>query len=166
MVENNKVLELVCAYDHINEVNQLFTEYTNMLIKGDSSFKKYLELQNYNEEINQLELKYGLPYGRLYLAYYGGKLAGCIGLHKIDETICELKRLYVRPDFRGKSIGNQLVQRIIDDARGIGYKQILLDTLPFLKSAVRMYKKFGFSETTPYNNSPMKTSIFMKLDLV
>ena len=76
-----------------------------MLIEGDSSFQKYLEIQNYEEELEHLDVKYGMPDGRLYIAFYGGELAGCIGLRKIDERNCEMKRLYVRPAFRGKNIG-------------------------------------------------------------
>lgn len=96
-------------------------------IEGDSSFQKYLEIQNYDEELAHLETKYGLPYGRLYLAYDDEKLAGCIGLRKIDAQSCEMKRLYVRPAFRGKQIGSQLVKRIIADAREIGYAHMRLD---------------------------------------
>ena len=76
-----------------------------------------------------------------------------------------MKRLYVRPRFRGQQIGNQLVQRVTADAKEIGYSHMLLDTLPFLKNAIRMYRKFGFYEIKSYNDSPMSTSIFMRLDL-
>lgn len=76
-----------------------------------------------------------------------------------------MKRLYVRPEFRGKSIGNLLIAQIIQDAKAIGYSHMLLDTLPFLKSAIKIYQKFGFYETDCYNDSPMDNSIFMRLDL-
>lgn len=158
-------IELKLAYDHKEEVRLLFSEYTDMLIEGDSSFKEYLEIQNYDEELEHLEHKYGQPCGRLYLVYYEGELAGCIGLRKIDETNCEMKRLYVRPRFRGKHIGEHLVKHIIEEARAIGYSHMLLDTLPFLQSAIHMYKKYGFYEIPSYNDSPMDTSIYMKLDL-
>ena len=136
-----------------------------MLIDGDETFKEYLKLQNYDEELKHLETKYGQPDGRLYLAYYNQELAGCIGLRKIDKENCEMKRLFVRPKFRGLHIGNCLVERIIDDAKKIGYKYMLLDTLPFLNGAIHMYKKYGFYEISSYNNSPMDTSIYMKLNL-
>lgn len=158
-------IEIVEAYTHKDEVRGLFAEYTDMLIEGDGNFKKYLEIQNYDEELEHLENKYGLPCGRLYLAYYEGMLAGCIGLKKIDDFNCEMKRLYVRPQFRGKHIGDYLVKQIIEDARGIGYMHMLLDTLPFLSNAIHMYKKFGFYEIDSYNDSPLDTSIYMKLDL-
>ncbi len=158
-------VKIVLAYDLVQEVRELFSEYTDMLINGDAAFKQYLEIQNYNEELNHLDTKYGLPEGRLYLAYCDDKLAGCIGIKKIDEENCEMKRLYVRPGFRGKHVGSLLVQQIIDDAREIGYRHMLLDTLPFLQSAVQLYKKYGFYEIPCYNNSPMDSSIYMKLDL-
>lgn len=158
-------LKIVPAYSFPKEIRILFSEYTKMLIEGDSSFQKYLELQNYDEELEHLEKKYGLPDGRLYLAFYHGELAGCIGLRKIDERNCEMKRLYVRPAFRGKKIGSKLIQQIIKDAKEIGYSYMLLDTLPFLKSAINMYETIGFYEIPSYNDSPMTTSIYMKLDL-
>ena len=158
-------ITLVPACDHIRETGELFKEYTDMLIAGDSSFQKYLAVQHYDEELAQLETKYGLPDGRLYLAYCDGEPAGCIGLRKIDDKNCEMKRLYVRPQFRGQQIGNQLIQKIIADAVEIGYSHMLLDTLPFLESALHMYRKFGFYEIESYNDSPMSSSIFMRLDL-
>lgn len=158
-------IKIIPAYDYVQEIEILFSEYTDMLIEGDSTFQEYLALQNYDEELKHLEQKYGLRYGRLYLVYCDDALAGCIGLRKIDEENCEMKRLYVRPQFRGQHIGNILVQKIIEDAREIGYSHMLLDTLPFLESAIHIYKTFGFYEIESYNNSPMQTSIYMKLDL-
>ncbi len=158
-------MEIVPAYHHRQEISALFSEYTNMLIAGDSSFQKYLEMQHYDEEVNHLEMKYGASYGRLYLAYCNGNAAGCIGLRKMDEMSCEMKRLYVRPQFRGNRIGEQLVQKIITDAKEIGYAYMLLDTLPFLEKAILLYRKFGFYTIECYNNNPISTSIFMKLDL-
>ncbi len=140
-------LEILPAFDYPQEVRALFSEYTQMLIAGDSSFSQYLALQYYDEEIAHLEKKYGPPWGRL------------------DSENGEMKRLYVRPEFRGRQIGDDLVRRIIADAKEIGYSHMLLDTLPFLESALRVYKRFGFDEIPCYNNSPMKSSIYMKLDL-
>ena len=158
--------QLIPAYGHTDDVKVLFSEYTGMLIAGDSSFREYLDIQHYDKEIEQLETKYGFPYGRLYLLYYNNELAGCIGLRKIDKQNCEMKRLYVRPKFRGKHLGNQLIQQIIEDARKIGYSYMLLDTLPFLKRAIHLYKEYGFYKIESYNDSPMDTSIYMKLNLV
>ena len=158
-------VKILLAYDFPEEIKLLFSEYTDILIEGDPSFKEYLEIQNYDDELKHLEKKYGLPYGRLYLVYYNNEVAGCIGLKKIDEKNCEMKRLYVRPKCRGKQIGEQLIEKIIKAAKEIGYSYMLLDTLPFLKGAIYLYKKYGFYEIASYNNSPMDTSIYMKLDL-
>lgn len=161
----NMKVKIIPAYQYKQEIRDLFSEYTDMLISGDSSFRNYLDAQHYDTELEHLETKYGLPDGRLYLAFYNEEAAGCIGLRKIDGEHCEMKRLYVRPQFRGKQIGEQLVRRIIADAKVIGYSCMLLDTLPFLETAVRMYRKLGFQTTERYNDSPMSTSIYMKLKL-
>lgn len=187
-------VKLVPAYQSPREVRQLFSEYTKMLIQGDPAFQEYLALQNYEDELEHLEKKYGLPEGRLYLCYalpedgelfekHGncgidegaglaatGKnnpesLAGCIGLKKLDEANCEMKRLYVRPSFRGRGIGDILIRQIIKDAKEIGYRHMLLDTLPFLQSAIHLYKKYGFYEIERYNDSPVPASVYMRLDL-
>ena len=158
-------VEIVPACDRPQEVGALFAEYTQMLVANEPSFQEYLNLQHYGEELNHLEAKYGPPGGRLYLAYDGGDLAGCIGLRRIDAERCEMKRLYVRPRFRGRRIGDQLIRRIIEDARATGYACMLLDTLPFLQSAIRMYRRFGFYEIPSYTDSPMESSIYMRLDL-
>lgn len=158
-------IEIVLAYKYTQEINILFSEYTNMLIANDSSFQNYLDIQHYDEEINHLAEKYGIPFGRLYLAFCNGEAAGCIGLKKIDEQNCEMKRLYVRPQFRGKNLGKLLVEKIINDAKEIGYSHMVLDTLPFLEKAIHMYEKLGFYTIDCYNDSPMSTSIYMRLDL-
>lgn len=158
-------IEIKLAYDENLGIKKLFQEYTDMLVRNDSDFAKYLEIQNYDSELEHLEDKYGLPYGRLYIVKVENKVAGCIGLRKIDDKNCEMKRLYVSPEFRGHKIANKLVTLIIDDAKKIGYKHMLLDTLPFLEEAIHLYKNFGFYEIEKYNSSPMDTSIYMKLDL-
>lgn len=147
------------------EVGMLFSEYTQMLIVGDPGFRDYLSLQNYDAELDHLAQKYSRPAGRLYLADWNGTLAGCVALRKLDDTRCEMKRLYVRPAFRGLHIAQTLVERILQDAREIGYQALRLDTLPFLDSALRLYQKLGFYEISCYNNSPMENSIYMQIDL-
>lgn len=158
-------VELVLGYDHADEVRELFAEYMEMLLEGDPTFAGYLTIQNYDDELKDLSHKYGLPDGRLYLAYRDGVLAGSIALRKIDNENCELKRMYIKPAFRRNGIAKALVMRLIDDAREIGYRYMLLDTLPFLQTAIRMYQQIGFYEIERYNNSPMDTSIYMKFDL-
>lgn len=157
--------EIVTAFDRKAEIKELFTEYTKMLIDGDGKFREYLDIQNYDEEIDHLEKKYGPPAGRLYIAYADSQAAGCIGMRRINDENCEMKRLYVKPEFRENGLGRTLIDRIISDAKEEGYRHILLDTLPFLESALRLYKTYGFYETGSYNDSPMETSIFMRLDI-
>ena len=158
-------VELTPGYDAPDEIRALFTEYTDMLVRLDPDFQLYLNIQHYEDEVRDLTVKYGFPDGRLYLARVGGEAAGCIALRKLDEERCEMKRLYVRPAFRGHKIGDALVDRVIGDARAIGYRYMLLDTLPFLESAIHMYRKRGFYEIPCYNDSPVETTIFMQYDL-
>ena len=153
------------AFGHEEQIRELFAEYTNMLVTEDPSFQAYLDLQGYEEEIRHLEKKYGRPEGRLYLALSEGKAAGCIGLRKLDEERCEMKRFYVRPEYRGRGIGRRLVEMILADAREIGYRTMLLDTLPFMKSAMHLYDQVGFYEIGSYNDSPVETTIFLRKDL-
>ena len=158
-------LDLIPGYDRPEEILSLFTEYTHMLVSHDPSFQIYLDIQHYEDEIRDLEAKYGRPEGHLYLALWEGEAAGCIALRKLDEQRCEMKRLYVRPAFRGHRIGETLMNRVIADAKAIGYRHMLLDTLPFLESAIHMYRKRGFYEIPCYNDSPEETTIFMQYDL-
>ncbi len=158
-------VEIVYGYELKNEVKALFTEYTDFLVEGDEEFKKYLEIQKYDHEVENLEEKYGLPKGRLYVAYFENKVAGCIALRPLSDTACEMKRLYVVPQFRGNGIAKILIEKIVSDAKEIGYSEMLLDTLPFLETAIKMYKKMGFYEIGCYNDSPLDNTIYMKLDL-
>ncbi len=158
-------LEMVATYDFRGEVGVMFQEYMDMLIKGDPSILEYLQIQNYEQELTHLEQKYGMPEGRFYLAYWDEKPAGCIALRKLNDRQCELKRLYVRPAFRGKKLGRAMTERILRDAKEIGYAEILLDTMPFLQNAIRLYRELGFSEIPCYNDSPLDSTIFMKLKL-
>lgn len=157
--------ELLYGYEYKEEIRALFTEYTNMLVENDSTFRQYLDIQNYDDEIEHLEHKYGLPDGRLYLLTVDGKAAGCGAIRKLDDDKCEMKRMYVRPEYRGNKYGELIMNKLIDDARETGYKHMLLDTLPFLKSAIAMYYKRGFYDIPCYNDSPMDTTIFMQFDL-
>lgn len=153
------------AFEYREEIKELFTEYTHMLVEGDPAFQGYLDQQNYDEEVKNLKMKYDYPMGRLYIALDGDKAAGCIGLKPFDEGRCELKRLYVKPEYRGHKLGEKLVAKIIEDAREIGYRTILLDTLPFLQTAKALYERMGFTVSEKHNDSPMDTSIFMKMEL-
>lgn len=155
-------IEIINAYDRKGDIAELFTEYTEILKEKDPTVSEYLSIQNYDSELSHLEEKYC----RLYLALWGGECAGCIAMRRLNETDCEMKRLYVRPRFRGKGIGETLVKRLLNDAKVMGFRAMYLDTLPYLDSAIRLYRRMGFHLTEKYNDSPMDTSIFMKHDLL
>lgn len=158
-------LEIAYAYEEPEEIRALFQEYTALLLEKEPAFRRYLVLQHYDEETARPERKYGLPEGRLYLARWDGAAAGCGALRRLDGSRCELKRLYVRPAFRGRRIGEALLERLIGDAHAIGYRHMLLDTLPALESALRLYRRFGFQDIPRYNDSPLASTIYLGLDL-
>jgi putative acetyltransferase len=143
----------------IAQARELFLEYAKSL--GFS-----LCFQNFDRELANLPRDYAPPDGRLLLAEYEGQLAGCVALHKLADGICEMKRLYLRPQFRGKRLGRALADRIIAEARQIGYKRMRLDTVePVMKDAVAMYRRIGFREIAPYCANPMAGALYMELQL-
>ena len=113
----------------------MIQEYVDTLIMAVPPFASYLQVQHCDAELANLRQKYGKPDGRLYLARVDGKLAGCVALRKLDNKTCEMKRLYVRPQFRKKGVGAALVNRLLSDAREIGYRYMNLDTLPMTANA-------------------------------
>jgi putative acetyltransferase len=143
----------------IAQARELFLEYAQSL--GFS-----LCFQNFDKEIADLPGDYGPPEGRLLLAYCEAELAGCVALHKLEEHICEMKRLYLRPQSRRKGLGRTLAEKIIQEARDIGYRKIRLDTVePVMKDAVAMYRKLGFTEIAPYCANPIAGALYMELEL-
>ena len=143
-------IEFLNGPEHPAEIEELFREYTDMLVAGDPVFASYLELQSFDEELRHLEGKYAPPEGCLYLLRVDGQNAGCGGMKRLDESRCELKRMYIRPSFRRMGLGRELALRIIEDAREAGYRRMLLDTLPFLQAAKALYRSLGF-ETVSEN---------------
>ena len=143
----------------IAQARELFLEYAQSL--GFS-----LCFQNFDKELAGLPGDYAPPDGRLLLATLENELAGCVALHKLDPKICEMKRLYLRPQFRGKRLGRLLAEHIIAEARQIGYQRIRLDTVePVMKDAVAMYRRLGFREIDPYRANPMAGALYMELQL-
>ena len=122
--------------------------------------------QNFEQELAGLPGHYAPPDGRLLLANYEGQLAGCVALHRWEAGVCEMKRLYLRPSFRGKGLGRAIAEAIIAEARNIGYRCMRLDTIePIMKDAVEMYRKLGFREIAPYRPNPIAGAIYMELQL-
>jgi ribosomal protein S18 acetylase RimI-like enzyme len=140
-------------------IRELFLEYANSL--GFS-----LCFQNFDQELASLPGDYAPPEGRLLLSAANGQPAACVALHKLAPEICEMKRLYVRPQFRGKGLGRELAERVIAEARQIGYKYLRLDTVePVMKTAVDMYRQLGFREIPPYRPNPIAGALYMELQL-
>ena len=145
--------------DGIARARELFLEYAQSL--GFS-----LCFQSFDKELAGLPGDYAYPNGRLLLAECDNRLAGCGALHPLGPGICEMKRLYVRPEFRGKGVGRALADRILSEAREIGYERIRLDTVePKMKDAVAMYRRMGFREIPPYCVNPMEGTLYMELEL-
>ena len=156
---NNLIYTQVESPQQIAQARELFLEYARSL--GFS-----LCFQNFDQELAGLPGDYAPPEGRLLLAEYDGQLAACIALHNLGPDICEMKRLYLRPQFRGKGLGRALAERIISEARAIGYRHMRLDTVePVMRDAVAMYRKLGFKEVASYRANPIAGALYMELDL-
>jgi len=143
----------------IAQARELFLEYASSL--GFS-----LCFQNFDKELAGLPGDYVPPEGRLLLAQYEDQLAGCVALHRLGAGVCEMKRLYLRPCFRGNGLGRALADRIIAEARQVGYRSMRLDTVePMMKDAVAMYRRLGFKEIAPYCTNPIAGALYMELEL-
>ncbi len=158
-------MEIVLAYEREKEMLELVTEYTNWVLTHGDDVVKCLQSQHIEDELKDMKNKYGLPYGRMYLALVENNIAGCAALTRNDQDYCEIKRLYLRPQFRGRGTSKALIEKAITDARDIGYKHMRLDTFPFMMSAIKLYEKLGFYYIEKYNDNPVETAIFMQLDL-
>jgi len=157
-VEGLTIWQAVSPTD-IAGTRELFLEYADSL--GFS-----LCFQSFDQELAQLPGDYAPPEGRLLLARCASELAGCVALHPLQENVAEMKRLYVRPQYRGKRVGFALVQQLLAEARGAGYGSLRLDTVePKMKEAVKMYRRLGFREIAPYRANPMVGALYMELTL-
>ncbi len=158
-------MEIVPAYDRQRDMRELVKEYTDMILEQGEDVRRCLTSQHLDEELADMNKKYGPPYGRMYLALVDGKVAGTVALARNDEDYCEIKRLYLRPEYRGMHISGKLVEKVIGDAREIGYRHMRLDTFPFMEAAIRLYESYGFRFIDRYNDNPAESAIFMQLDL-
>jgi GNAT superfamily N-acetyltransferase len=125
--------------------------------------------QGFEEELRTLPGKYAPPAGRLLLALWDGKPAGVIALRPLAEqgpAVCEMKRLFVRAEFRGHGIGRALAERVMAEAAEMGYERMRLDTVPGkMDPAIAMYREMGFAEIEPYYKTPVGQTLFMELAL-
>jgi putative acetyltransferase len=153
-------MEIVSATapEHLAIVRQLFEEYWH-------SFGFTPCFQNFAAEVAGLPGYYAPPAGRLALALEGGDPVGCIALRPFDRLRAEAKRLYVRPQFRGRGAGLALLQWIIGEARAAGYREILGDTMPVMQRALAMYDRLGFEQTGPYTPDATPGAIYLRLAL-
>ena len=144
--------------DMFEEARQLFLEYAQSL-NVDLCF------QNFEEELNSLEERYGSPDGTIIIASVDGRSAGCIALHRLSGDICEMKRLYVRDDYRGLGIGKKLITQILEKASELEYRSIRLDTLPTMEKAQELYEAFGFYDIEPYVYNPILGTRYLERKL-
>ena len=122
--------------------------------------------QNLERELAGLPGEYAPPRGRFLLACVDEKVAGCVAVRPCSAEICEMKRLYVRPPYRGLGLGRQLATTAVAEARAIGYREMRLDSLPFMEDAVRLYVQMGFRPCAPYYDTPIAGTRFLSLALV
>ncbi|MHB8784963.1 MAG: carbonate dehydratase [Thauera sp.] len=142
----------------LEQVRQFFRNYAAWLGVD-------LSYQGFADEVANLPGAYGEADGRLFYAEAGGQPAGCVGIRRFSEGVCEMKRLYVDPAARGLGVGRKLALEAIKAARALGYRRILLDTVPAMRIAVKLYRELGFQEAPAYYPSPVEGTIFLTLDL-
>ncbi len=144
--------------ENLEFIKQLFEEYANSL-----DFD--LDFQDFDKELANLPGEYAPPKGGLLLARDEYKIAGCVALRELSEGVCEMKRLYVKPQFRGLGVGKSLSEAVIEEARKIGYTRIRLDTAPSMKEARALYMSLGFKKISPYRHNPIEGAEFLELSL-
>lgn len=154
----DEAIHVASTPEDVAQARDLFREYADWL-KVDLCF------QGFERELATLPGDYAPPDGRLLLAWHHEKPVGCIALHRVDATTGEVKRLYVRPEARGSRTGRRLVEQVIAAARAIGYRRLVLDTLPQMAQAQALYRSFGFGEIPVYYANPLPGVIYLALDL-
>lgn len=143
---------------HIEAAGVLFREYAD-------SVGVDLEFQGFSEEVASLPGDYAPPFGELLLYLDEGRYLGCVALRRLEEGICEMKRLYVAPAGRGMGVGRELARAVIDRARSLGYRTMRLDTLETMSAARKLYLSLGFVPTEAYCHNPLPGAEFYELEL-
>lgn len=151
-------MKIVDGKPYIQQVKELIIEYTKRLGRD-------LSFQNLDDELKDPAKKYTAPEGELLVAVEGEDVLGMIAYHKHSDTRCEMKRLYVKPSCRGMKLGEKLIEELIAHARQAGYKEMVLDTIVPLQSAIHLYKKLGFTECEPYYHNPMPDVLYFRKEL-
>lgn len=145
---------------HLEKVRELFNAYLKELNEN-------ICFQNIDDEFKNPLSKYGGGKGLLLIAQWNNEVVGCVAYTKLEEPFtCEMKRLFVLPEYRKYKIGKALAEAIIQKARDNGYHKMVLDTLEKLNSAIQLYYKLGFKETTAYYHNPLKGVIYMEKSLI
>jgi putative acetyltransferase len=157
MSRETKILSAHTA-ESMPAVRILFREYAEAL-----GF--HLCFQDFEKEMSELPGRYAPPEGRILLAFAEDDPAGCVAMKKLGSGICEMKRFYVRPSYRGRGIGHQLAEAIIAEARMTGYDRMRLDTVPSMQSAIAIYEALGFKDTEPYVFNPVPGVRYLELAL-
>ena len=152
------IIQEVTSTTKLDMMRDLFREYEQFL-QVDLCF------QDFEQELANLPGKYAPPDGALLLALRNEQPVGCVALRKLEENICEMKRLYVKPQGRGTGLGKNLAEEIINIARQLGYRLMRLDTLETLTEAVSLYQRLGFRQVPPYYDNPLPGALYWELDL-
>ncbi len=124
-----------------------------------------LKFQKFDHELQALPQMYGPPQGELFLIENESVFIGCTAIRQLDDATCELKRMFIRPAFRGQHLGNELMEAAFEKARQLGYKTMRLDSLRRLVAAVKLYQKFGFVEISPYNFNPENDVVYFEKEI-
>lgn len=151
-------MQIVDGKPYIQQIKELIIEYAKWLGRD-------LSFQDIDDELKDPAKKYTAPEGELLVAEEGEDVLGMIAYHRHSDTRCEMKRLYVKPSCRGMKLGEKLIEELIAHARQAGYKEMVLDTIVPLQSAIHLYKKLGFAECEPYYHNPMPDVLYFRKEL-
>jgi len=174
MMKNENNIEILTAttQEQLDDVRDLINEFLKwhlqIHLEDMDLINEYFDPKDFKDELGTLPGKYAVPEGKLLLALCNNEPAGCVALKKLDDSSCEMKRMFVYPKYHGKGIGYRLAVAIIEDAKHIGYKFMKLDTSFRQTEAQKLYEGFGFKKIEPYYDLPDKLKnwlVFMELEL-
>ena len=149
----------------IAETEEDYRLAADLLREYEAGLGVDLCFQGFPEELRTLERTYGPPGGRFLILRSGERTAGCVALEDSGDTVCEMKRLYLRSEFRGRGLGRKCAEEVVRIAREMGYTSVRLHTLPSMRAAIALYGSMGFREIAPYDETPVEGVVFMELEL-